>query len=98
VLADPRRKTENGSRRITITPLRGEDAFLEVLRAAFNLIRVDRARLANHFAIASKLAGDIPIRRLAFPRGIRRLGGVCDAVVADATALRRTQSRTGTAD
>jgi len=98
VLADPRRNTEKGSARITITPLRGEDAFLEVLRAAFNLIRVDRARLANHFAIASKLAGDIPIRRLAFPRGIRRLGGVCDAVIADATALRRTQSRTGTAD
>ena len=98
VLGDPGQETGNGSARITITSLRGKDAFLEVLRATFNLIRVDRARLANHFAIASRLAADIPIRRLAFPRGLRLLGGVCEAVIADATALRRPQSRTGIGD
>jgi hypothetical protein len=91
VLGDPGRKTANAPARITITPLSGEDAFLEVIRAAFNLIRVDRARLSNHFAIVSRLAGDIPIRRLAFPRGLRRLGGVCEAVIADAAALTRPQ-------
>jgi hypothetical protein len=98
VLADPARCQAEAPSRITIVPLRGEEAFLEVIRAAFNLIQVDRARLANQFAMASRLANEIPMRRLAFPRGLRRLGDVCDAVMADAAALRRPQSRTGTAD
>ena len=87
VLGDPGRKTAPAQARIAIAPLHGEAAFLEVIRATFNLIRLDRARLANHFTIASRLAGDIPIRRLTFPRGLRLLGGVCEAVIADANAL-----------
>lgn len=98
VLGDPDRKKTAAASRITIAPLRGEEAFLEITRAAFNLIQVDRARLANQFAVASRMANDIPMRRLVFPRGLRRLDDVCDAVIADASALRQQQLRTGTAD
>jgi hypothetical protein len=95
VLGDP----EQGSAsRVTIVPLGGEEAFLEVIRAAFNLIQVDRSRLANQFAIASRLVNDVPMRRLVFPRRIRRLGDVCDAVIADAAALTRRRLRTETTD
>ena len=97
VLGDPRGNA-GASARITIAPLRGEEAFLEITRAAFNVIQMDRARLANHFVMASRLADEIPIRRLIFPRRLRRLGDVCDAVISDVRTLRRPLSRTGTAD
>ena len=98
VLGDRPRGNPLASSRITVSPLRGEEAFLEITRAAFNLIQVDRARLAHHFEMASRLAVEIPIRRLQFPRRLRRLGDVCDAVISDVSALRRPLSRTGTAD
>ncbi len=80
---------------IGITALEGQTAFLEIIRAAFNLIRMDRTRLANQFAVTSRLVADVPIRRLAFPRGLPRLGAVCEAVIADTDALTRSQRRTG---
>lgn len=98
VLGDPARGTAHALSGVAIAPLGGEEAFLEVIRAAFNLIRVDRPRLANQFEMASQLVHDIPMRRLGYPRTLRRLGDVCEAVIADAEALRRPQSRTGTAD
>ena len=98
VLGDPPRRAATAPTRVSIVPLSGEEAFLEVIRAAFNLIQVDRARLANQFTIASRLINDIPVRRLVFPRRLRRLGDVCDAVIADVAALRQPQSRTGTGD
>jgi hypothetical protein len=98
VLGDPARRSASTASRISIVPLYGEEAFLEVIRAAFNLIQVDRARLANQFAMASRLVNDIPMRRLVFPRTLRRLDDVCDAVIRDATGLRHPQSRTGTTD
>lgn len=97
VLSDPVRSRDAAPSRIAIVPLGGEEAFLEVIRAAFNLIRVDRGRLENQFAMASRLVGGIPLRRLVFPRRLRWLNDVCDAVIADAAALRRPQSRTETA-
>ena len=94
VLDDPGPQTPGARSRITIMSLFGNDAFLELIRAAFNLIRVDRPRLSRQFAIASRLANDIPVRRLVYPRRLQKLGDVCDAVIADAEALRRPQSRT----
>ena len=83
VLGDPKPPRRRQPARPRITPLCGRDAFFEVTRSAFNLIQVDRARLANHFTIASRLVNDVPLRRLAYPRRLDCLGSVCDAVLQD---------------
>ena len=79
--------------RIGITGLGGEAAFLEIIRSAFNLIQVDRARLTNQFTIASRLVRDVPLRRLVYPRRLSLLNRVCSAVIADAGALTPSQRR-----
>ena len=81
--------------RIGITALEGAKAFLEITRAAFNLIRVDRARLTSQFNTATRLVRDVPLRRLAYPLNLSRLDDVCNAVIADTAVLRRWQPRTG---
>ena len=78
-----------------ITPLNGQNAFVEIIRAAFNLIRVDRERLAHQFMTATELVRHVPVRRLSYPRRLSRLGDVCSAVLEDAAELRRTQPRSG---
>lgn len=93
VLPGPRQR----SAQIGITALEGQKAFLEIIRAAFNLIRVDRTRLTSQFIIASRLVQDVPIRRLLYPRKLSLLHDVCKAVIAD-TADLRSQPPTGTAN
>ena len=75
----------------------GQEAFLEITRAAFNLIHVDRERLANQFATATALARDVPVRRLTHPRRLAALPAVCERVIADVKALNRQRQRIGTA-
>lgn len=87
VLPEPPSRETARPTRIGVTPVEGQAAFLEIVRAAFNLIRVDRARLANQFAIASRLAGEVPMRRLAYPRRLSLLNAVCDAVIADVDTI-----------
>ena len=77
---------------VSIAPIEGEKAFLEILRSAFNLVRVDRARLSNQFNVATQLITDVPIRRLSYRRKLSFLNTVCDAVIADVAMLRRPQS------
>ena len=72
-----------GRRRIRVSAVTGQKAFLEVTRAAFNLIHVDRTRLARQFTMAARLAADVPIRRLSYPRRLASIGAVCDAVLSD---------------
>jgi hypothetical protein len=81
--------------RIGITALQGQKAFLEVIRAAFNLIVTDRARLTRQFTIAAQLVRSVPLRRLAYPRRLSALHDVCDAVIADAAALTGVPQRSG---
>ena len=66
-----------------IEPLSGRQAFLEVIRGAFNLLAVERERLAAQFAFATRLAGSVPIKRLTYPRRLSDLPAVCDALLAD---------------
>ncbi len=83
VLRDPTRGRRSQPAHVKIAPLRGPKAFLEVTRSAFNLVQVDRARLENHFTMAARLASDVPLRRLTYPRTLDSLGAVCDAVLKD---------------
>jgi hypothetical protein len=95
VLPDPARRDGRARSVVGITPVVGQDAFLELTRAAFNLIQVDRARLANQFAMATSLVRDVPVRRLAYPRTLSSLGAVCDAVLRDVRQpAKKTEWRT----
>jgi hypothetical protein len=63
--------------------LSGQEAFLEVIRGAFNLQVNERVRLANQFDFAARLVASVPIRRLSYPRRLSVLGAVCDTLVKD---------------
>jgi hypothetical protein len=65
-----------------VEPLAGRDAFFEIVRAAFNLMVVDRDRQARQFAFASRLAREVPVRRLTYPRRLTALPAVCDLLGA----------------
>jgi hypothetical protein len=72
--------------RVGIQPLSGCDAFLEVVRAAFNLTVTDKSRLANQFAFAERLVASVPVGRLSYRRSFAALPAVCDAILADVKA------------
>jgi hypothetical protein len=81
VLSSAGRRRRAGG--VRITPLAGHHAVIEVIRAAFNLLDLDRDRLAAHFDFAGRVAGAVPVRRLTYPRRLSSLAAVCDRVVAD---------------
>lgn len=87
VLSPPR--TPGGARpgRARVRPLAGREAFLEVIRAAFNLLVLGEERLASQFRFANDLAARVPVRRLTYPRDLSRLPSVCDTVLRDFSSL-----------
>ena len=87
VLSDPApARSPRGAERVTIERLSGPKAFLEVIRAAFNLIVLERGRYANQFAFATRLIARVPLRRLTYPRAFSVLPAVCDTLLADLAA------------
>ncbi len=83
VLERPARATRSAAAPVTIEPLSTAAACLELIRASFNTIVFDRDRLARQFRLASRLAAEVPVRRLFYPRSLARLPAVCEAVLAD---------------
>jgi hypothetical protein len=75
------------ARSIRIEPLARGDAFIETIRAAFNLIVRDRSRLARQFTFASQVVTSVPVRRLSYPRALAQLPAICDAVLNDIATL-----------
>jgi hypothetical protein len=73
--------------RIVITPLSEPNAFLQILRATFNLISVSRTRLSNQFGVGTRMAREIPVRRLSYTRALSGIDRVCDAVLKDVASL-----------
>ena len=67
---------------IEICPLSRAATFQEVLKNSFNSKMLDRSRLERHFAFAAELASDIDGYALRYPRGLRHLPLVREAVVA----------------
>jgi hypothetical protein len=86
VLSRPRDSGSRRPERITIQPLSGREAFMEMVRAAFNLFVDGKARLTTQFDQATQLAAAVPPRRLSYPRNFSLLPAVCDAVLADLSA------------
>jgi hypothetical protein len=73
--------------RVSVERLSGREAFFEVVRAAFNLTVLGRERLAAQFTFAARLAADVPVRRLTYPRTLTLLPDVCNTILADLSAL-----------
>ncbi|HEY3065315.1 MAG TPA: hypothetical protein VGL09_05955 [Methylomirabilota bacterium] len=71
---------------VAIEPLSPRAAFVELVRATFNTLVRDPARLARQFELAARLAVAVPVKRLSFPRGLHRLRAVRAAVEVDLAA------------
>ena len=82
-LAEPRDEPTS----VAIEAVQGAAAFMEVTRAAFNLQVLDPPRLTNQFAFARRVAAEVPIRRLSYPRSFDLLPSVCEAILADRSQL-----------
>jgi hypothetical protein len=95
VLGDPAQVSSANARLpVQIEPLGGAEAFLELIRGAFNLLEVDSQRLAHQFTFARQLTADVPVRRLTYPRRLSMLPAVCDALLADLTSPPRPRNET----
>jgi hypothetical protein len=81
VLSHP--QGQAGANEIAVDELSGGEALRELIAAAFNVIVLDRARLANQFEFASRLVRDVPVRRLTYPRTFTRLPAVCDRLLTE---------------
>lgn len=76
-----------GARRgVVIRRLSPRRAFVELTRNTFNACVVDGPRLARQFDWAARLAGAVPVKTLAYRRGLGRLAAVRAAVETDLTA------------
>jgi hypothetical protein len=84
VLSDPgpsrRRRSAD---QITVEPLSGGEAFLEVIRSAFNLLVLGRERYANQFHLATRVVAQVPVRRLTYARDFSLLPAVCETILAE---------------
>jgi hypothetical protein len=82
VLSDPAQETAHHEKPV-VDRLSDREAFLEIIRAAFNLTVLDRERFANQFEFAKRLVAGVSVKRLSYPRRLSVLPAVCDAVLAD---------------
>lgn len=78
---------ETRSDEIRIEPLSRGAAVVELLRASFNLVVATPERERARFSAASELARVIPVRRVIYPRLLRALPRVCNAVRQDLSFL-----------
>jgi hypothetical protein len=83
VLSAPGTRRHAGRARVQVERLSGREAFLEVIRAAFNLLVLESSRVATQFSFARRLVEDVPVRRLTYSRDWSCLSAVCDAVLSD---------------
>ena len=73
-------------RGVAIRPLSPRRAFVELTRNTFNACVLDASRLARQFDLAARVAAAVPVKTLAYPRGLGRLAEVRAAIEADLTA------------
>jgi len=74
------------SSRVSIRALSQRSAFVELVRNTFNMAVSDPDRLERQFALATRLATDVPIKSLSYPREFRMLVDAREAILADLRA------------
>lgn len=92
VLSNAGDERRSRTARVRITPLFRQHAFVELIRASFNVLVLEKDRLANQFQFASRLLAAVPVRRLVYRRSLSELPTVCNAVLSD---LGRESDATG---
>jgi hypothetical protein len=70
-------------RRITIEVLSPQAAFLALVGNTFNYMIVDPERLQRQVRETTRLVASLPVKKLAYPRGVTYLPAVRDAILAD---------------
>jgi len=83
VLSDPSARRPRGAAQVHIDPLSASEAFFALIAGAFNLLVVERDRIARQFEFASQLVARVPVRRLTYHRSLPVLAAACDAILAD---------------
>lgn len=97
LLPGPQRSKQGRSGHVGVEHVGGQEAFVEIIRSAFDRIQMDDTRRRRQFSAAARLASEVPMRRLVYPRALSQLNTVCDAIIADAAAVRRDRARTARA-
>jgi hypothetical protein len=69
--------------RVSIRRLSQRSAFVELVRNTFNMAVSDPDRLERQFSLATRMATDVPIKSLSYPREFRMLVDARDAILAD---------------
>ena len=81
VLTPPQSKAR--SRDVVITLLSPRSAFVQLLKYTFNTVVTEQDRLERQFDLATRIAGQVPVKLLSYPRILGRLPRVMEAVCAD---------------
>jgi hypothetical protein len=71
---------------IRIGPIRAREAFVTLLGSAFNCTIVDPERLRRHFEATHALAQVAKVKTLSYPRSLRYLARVREAILNDLAA------------
>jgi hypothetical protein len=69
--------------RVVIRRLSRRSAFVELVRNTFNMAVSGPDRLERQFALATRLAMDVPIKSLSYPREFRMLDEALEVILAD---------------
>lgn len=69
--------------RVVLRRLSQRSSFLELVRNTFNMAVSDPARLERQFTLATRMAMDIPVKSLSYPRQISMLHDAREAILAD---------------
>jgi hypothetical protein len=68
---------------IAIRRLFGRASFLPLIRNTFNNAVLNRSRIQQQFAFATRLVRMVPIKQLSYPKGLELLPRVADRILAD---------------
>ena len=73
----PRKKTK----KVHMQRLTNKKGAVELLKAAYNLVDLSRERLSRQFHFTASVAEAVPIFSLSYPKDLRKLGAVREAMV-----------------
>ena len=77
----------SAANKVSIRRIRERMAFLKLLANCFNTTNLDAARLRNQFRLAHDLCQAVPVRALSYPRKLRSMPQVREAILADLRRL-----------
>jgi hypothetical protein len=77
--------------RVTLRRMSERKAFLSVLKNTFNDILLGPTRLKRQFQFAARVAAQVPVKSLSYPRTLSALPAVVDAILSDLVSEGRSK-------